>query len=273
MNEDIDDGWLTDECRYSHLPIHSEDRLTAPAIRDANGDLQQATWTEALERVVEELSKDGLTSGILASTKLSVEDGHMLLRLGRSVLETPHVVHEFAHEELKTEESLTGRVNGCDQADVIICLGCDPSQTHPDFELRIKKGLRNKAKLVTLVSEPSMVGFADVQAVGNPSELWSKLTKALEQDVEEAEVTMRLPKPRPWEAGGETSEDWQDLLETVRNAQRVLVVLEGDLEAKKLTKVIKDVQKLGWSEAPHGVIHLRNGVNSVGLDAVGLTES
>ena len=194
----------------------------------------------------------------------------MLLRLGRSILETPHVVHEFAQQRLDTELALTGRTHGCDRADVILCVGCDPSESHPQFELRIKKGLRQNAQLVCLTEKPSMVGFADYQAEGKADELWSKLKKALQAREEEESGGLKMPKPRPWEAGGKTNENWDDLVEEVAKASNILVVVAGDIAQQGLGKLPEEVKELGWSSEPYGLIHLRDGVNGVGHDAVGL---
>lgn len=271
INEEIDDGWLTDECRYSHLPIHSEDRILEPRLR-VDGKLQPVFWNEAFERLAAELKKESVVSGIAVGSKLSLEDGHMLLRLGRSILETPHVVHEFEAQQLATETPLSGRIHGCDKADVIICLGCDPSRTHAAFELRIKKGLREKAKLVTLGEEPAMVGFSDYQALGKPDKLWAKLVKALQKPGAEKEAGLRLPRPRPWEAGGSTGDSWEELVELVRGASKILVVVAGDVAGLGLENLPQEVDKLGWSQSPHGLLHLRDGVNSVGHDSLGLTQ-
>ena len=270
INEQIDDGWLTDATRYSHLEIHSEDRLLKPQIRNEKGELEEASWDKALERVATELSKEDGSSAILVGSNLSVEDGHSLLKLGRSVLETPHVVHEHAYEQLSLESKVTGQVYGCDQADVIICLGCDPSESHPDFELRIKKGLRARAKLVCVGEQPAMQGYADYQAIGEPAEMWGKLVKAEKKKSKDEEGGLRMPGPRPWEAGGSTSEDWKALVKEVQGASKILVVVAGDLHSQGLTEVFADVEKLEWNSAPHGVIHLRDGVNSLGLENVGL---
>jgi NADH-quinone oxidoreductase subunit G len=270
MNEQIDDGWLTDTCRYSHLSIHSEDRILQPSMRNSEGEMEPCSWEKALEYVVAELTKEDKSKALLVGSKLSVEDGHSLLKLGRSVLETPHVVHEHDDEMLETEHTLTGRVNGCDQADVILCLGVDPSKTHPAFELRVKKGLRAKARLVFLTAEPAMSGHADFQATGEPAKLWEKLIKALKKNAEDEEPGLRIPGPRPWEAGGSTSQDWNALVKELRAAKNVLVVVAGNLRAQGLDEIFGDVDTLGWNTEPHGVLHLRHGVNSLGLENVGL---
>lgn len=269
VNDEIDDGWLADDCRYSHLAIHSEDRITKPLLRDG-ADLRECSWSQALETLKGELAKEGATAGIIVGNRLSLEDGHSLLRLGRSVLETPHVVHEHAAEKISTEKVLTGRVNGCDQADLIVLLGCDPATTHHAFELRLKKGLRNKARLLCLGDQPVLSSVADYQALGNPAELWNKLLKGLKKKPKVKEEGLRYPKPRPWEAGGATSESWDELVEQVRGSSKILVVVQGDLDSQGLTNLPADVEDLGWNTEPHGLLHLRHGVNSLGLEKLGL---
>ena len=270
MNDEIDDGWLSDKCRYSHLAIHSDDRILSPMVRNDQGQLTKVSWAAALERIVQAFPENASQIGLAVGTRLSVEDGHMLLRLGRALLKTPNVVHEHEAESLGTNTTLTGRVKGCDAADVILCLGSDPAKSHHDFELRIKKGLRNKARLICIGDQPALVGYADYQAIGVASELWSKLKKELKKETTEEESGLRFPKPRPWEAGGETSQDWDALVKEIRGAGNVLVVVSGDIARQGLQDVARDVEDLGWNTAPHGVIHLRSGVNPVGHESIGL---
>lgn len=271
VNDQIDDGWLCDQGRYSHQPIH-ENRILAPQARNDKGELQDISWKKALELASTRLSEDDARPSVLVGSDLSLEDGHMLLRLARGVLETANLAHQHSNEAPSLENAFhaTGRVLGCDDAQVIVCLGTDPSQTHPVLDLRIKKGLRQGAKLVVLHSEADVLeGYADFRAVGEPTELWGKLIKSVKRQKAKAKKGLAMPAPRPWEAGGSTSDDWKALVAEFKGAERVLIVVAGDLAQQGLSDINKSSEDRDWATAPHGVLHLRSGANALGLDQVG----
>lgn len=269
VNDRIDDGWLCDKGRYGHQPIHKE-RLLKPLGRNAGGNLEEISWERAVELASTQLSEEGAQPAILLGPTLSLEDGHMLLRLARGVLETSHVSHQYQDETPPEgmEHQAVGQIFGCDDAEIIVCLGCNPAQTHPVLDLRIKKGLRQGARLVVLNPEPVLGGLADYRAVGDPTELWAKLVKDLKRR-RKSKQGLAIPEPRPWEAGGSTSEDWKALVGEFVGKERVMVVVAGDLSAQGLSEITESVAERGWNTAPHGVLHLRTGANSLGLELVG----
>ena len=268
-NDEIDDGWLCDQGRYGFDHIHAENRLETPLKRNASGTLEPISWENALCEVAEKLKQDGPVDVLLGS-QLSLEDGHVWMRVARGLAKNGSATHQSANEALHQGlAQATGRVVGCDDAEVIVCVGSHPHATHAGVDLRIKKGLRRGAKLVSLNAEPVMEGLADFLAVGEPSALWKQLLGAIDALGEAKEAGLKLPAPRPWEAGGSSSQDWDKLVEAFRGKTRVLVIAAGDLSAQGLDRLPESVQARGWASAPHGLLHLRRGANAVGLDGLG----
>src|SRR5215216_4139235 len=76
-NRAVDDGWLCDNGRFGSLPANPEGRLIRPLIRQ-NGELQPASWDEALARCAELLGPGG---AVLASQGLSNEAFWLLQHL------------------------------------------------------------------------------------------------------------------------------------------------------------------------------------------------
>ena len=269
-NDEIDDGWLCDQGRYGFDHIHADDRLETPLMRNGSGELEPVTWEKALTEVAAKLSDESASNSILLGSQLSLEDGHAWLRLARGLVKKGNVAHASAQEALTGGDlEATARIAGCDDAEVIVCLGSHPHATHAGVDLRIKKGLRRGAKLVSLNSQPLMEGLADFIAVGQPSALWEKLLSSIDSLPEATAGGLRIPAPRPWEAGGSSSTDWDKLVEVFRDKTKVLVIATGDLSAQGLEKLPEAVKARGWASAPHGLLHLRTGANAVGLDQVG----
>ena len=50
LNEDINEEWIADKTRFAYDGLKRQ-RLTVPMVKDSKGQLQQATWEEALMAV------------------------------------------------------------------------------------------------------------------------------------------------------------------------------------------------------------------------------
>lgn len=270
-NDEIDDGWLCDRGRYGYDHIHADSRLQAPMVRNGSGTLEAVTWDRALAAAAEKLKGEDPKASVLLGSQLSVEDGHAFLRLARGLLKTGNIAHRYGEEALEVESGLqaSGRIVGLDSAEVIVCLGSFPHATHPIVDLRIKKGLRRGARLISLHPEAVMDGLADFHALGQPGELWTRLLKSIDALPPAQPAGLKMPAPRPWEAGGATSGDWDSLVATFREKTRIVVVVSGDLAAQGLEDLLKTLQARGWASEPYGLLHLRGGSNALGLDQVG----
>ena len=80
-----------------HQFIQSDKRLTSPLIRK-NGELQEASWDEALDYTAEKLkeisSQNGPDSlGFLASAKVTNEENYLLQKFARAGVGTNNIDH------------------------------------------------------------------------------------------------------------------------------------------------------------------------------------
>ncbi|MBN9418306.1 MAG: NADH-quinone oxidoreductase subunit NuoG [Candidatus Eremiobacteraeota bacterium] len=260
-NDAIDDGWLCDKGRYGYKFISSPDRLKKPLVRK-NGQLVEASWSEALQAAAEGLKKFGADKvGAVAGPKLSNEGGWLLTRLMRGLLGSPNLDHRrgLAFRE-GSPLKLTAKIEGLDTATAIVVVGCDPTKTNPGIDLRIKKGLRRHAELIC-VGENGLSGYADYH-VGSLAEL----SEAFDGLPEEEKAAITHPRPRPWEPGGSTSSDLTKAAKVLKKSNRVVFVFSEDHPVEGLEAL---AEKLGV-EAPHGLLMLVAGANSVGLREMGV---
>lgn len=94
------DGNLCIKGRFAYDFIHSPDRLTTPLVRGEDGRLHEASWEEALDRVVEGLAgvkerhgSDAL--GFISSSRATGEENYLMQKLARAVFGTNNV-HQCA---------------------------------------------------------------------------------------------------------------------------------------------------------------------------------
>jgi len=89
-DEAINECWISDRDRFSYEGLNSEDRLSAPMIKGADGQWQEASWADALQAVAQGLSRvrDSFGAGqigALASEYATTEEYALLGRLVRAL--------------------------------------------------------------------------------------------------------------------------------------------------------------------------------------------
>ncbi|MFC7175770.1 formate dehydrogenase subunit alpha [Halosegnis marinus] len=150
----------------------SDDRLTKPLVR-RDGDLEPASWDEALDRVVEgfERIRDDYGPEALAafaSSKATNEENYLMQRLARDVLRTPNIDNcaRLCHSStvaalLQTVGygAMTNSIADVAGADAYLITGSNTTESHPVLATRIKQNVRDGADLV--VFDPRRTGIAE----------------------------------------------------------------------------------------------------------------
>lgn len=96
----VNDGNLCVKGRFANDFIHHPDRLTTPLVRGDDGQLQEASWDEALDRVVEGLrgveAEHGADSlAFISSSRCTGEENYLVQKMARAAFGT-HNVHQCA---------------------------------------------------------------------------------------------------------------------------------------------------------------------------------
>ncbi len=89
----LNDGNLCVKGRFSTEFIHHPERLTTPLVRDGNGELQEATWDEAIAAVAAGLmgvaERHGNNSlGFISSSRCTGEENYLVQKLSRAAFGT-----------------------------------------------------------------------------------------------------------------------------------------------------------------------------------------
>ena len=156
-----------------------KDRITEPMIRDNIDDpWRKVSWEEAIAYTAQGFksvqSVHGRTSvGAISSSRCTNEEVYLVQKLvrtgfGNNNIDTcARVCHSPTGYGLKTtlgESAGTQDFESVAKADVIIVMGANPTAAHPVFASRLKRRLREGAKLVVidprkieLVSAPHVV--------------------------------------------------------------------------------------------------------------------
>jgi NADH-quinone oxidoreductase subunit G len=158
-NDDIDDGWLCDRGRWGFEFVNSPQRLRTPLMRvHRNKKLEPATWDEACYFIATRLrgiiDKHGAQAvGGIGSTRTTNEEAYLFQKLLRQVIGSPNIDHHHGHFP-GPRDPLTGKpwmmtnsIAEIEQASHIILIAADPYRHQPVLDLRIKKAMKEGAKI------------------------------------------------------------------------------------------------------------------------------
>lgn len=110
----VNHGYVCEKGKWGHERIQNPDRLTNPSSRDANGDVFQVTWDEALGLVADGLSayQDG-SFGVLANGENTNEEAWMLQQFSRAVMQS-NTVNRLMTPNMAAVERSTRKALGYD---------------------------------------------------------------------------------------------------------------------------------------------------------------
>lgn len=159
--------------RFAHRFTRSADRLTTPLIRDRSGQLQRASWDEAIALIATRLRAIKADHGPdaiagLASSRATNEDCYAMARLIRAAIGTNNIDNcsrvchsptSYAMGRCFGMSGSTGSFSDIDRADAMLLMGANPTSAHPVIGARIKQAALRGTKLVTI--DPRRIELAD----------------------------------------------------------------------------------------------------------------
>ena len=150
-----------------------KDRITKPMIRKSISDpWQEVSWEQAISHAASEFKRiqakygRGSVGGIVSS-RCTNEEGYLVQKLVRTAFGNNNVdtcarvCHSPTGYGLKQtlgESAGTQTFKSVEKADVIMVIGSNPSDGHPVFASRMKRRLRQGAKLI--VVDPRRIDIA-----------------------------------------------------------------------------------------------------------------
>ena len=159
----VSQGKLCVKGRRAHEFVGSEDRLTKPLIR-RNGELQEASWDEALDMVAQKLagikkeySPDAI--GLLSSAKCTDEENFLMMKLARAVIGTNNVDHcaRLCHASTVAglaaafgSGAMTNSISEVPSSDCILITGSNTIEQHPLIGTRVLEAKERGATLIVI---------------------------------------------------------------------------------------------------------------------------
>ena len=153
----VNEEWNCDKGRWAFKYVSAPDRLTHPMVRDASGELQVASWPEAIAAAANGLR--GKRAGVLVGGRVSVEDAYGYSKFARVALGTNDIDFRARLTTNEERDFLAAKVVGSkvtnadiDRADSILLVGFEPEEESPILFLRIHKQVRKRGLKVTAIA-------------------------------------------------------------------------------------------------------------------------
>ncbi len=160
----LNGGNLCVKGRFGFGYANSPDRLTTPLVRNAAGELEKASWEDALARIAAKAKavradKGGEAIGAVCGTHCTNEAAYLLQKLVRGLLGSNNVDSIDHGWQAASEEALTAAFGvapatnsrkDLGAADAILVLGANLTESDPVLALEVIKAIRQGKPVIVV---------------------------------------------------------------------------------------------------------------------------
>ncbi|MGW7085876.1 NADH-quinone oxidoreductase subunit G [Streptomyces sp. NPDC054871] len=154
---EVNEEWICDKGRFGFRYAQKPDRLTTPLVRNAEtGELETASWPEALEAAATGLAAARGRAGVLTGGRLTVEDAYAYSKYARVALDTNDIDFRARVHSSEEADFLAARVAGrgrdldgagvtyaeVEKAPAVLLVGFEAEEEAPGIFLRLRKAWR-----------------------------------------------------------------------------------------------------------------------------------
>ena len=165
----VNEEWNCDKGRWAFKYVTALDRLTQPMVRNSDGELEPASWPEALAAASAGLK--GARAAVLVGGRATVEDAYGYSKFARIALGTNDI--DFRARITSDEEGnflashvATSAVNysDIDKADHVLLLAFEPEEESPIVFLRLNKNVKKRNLKVTSIATKQSIAMDKLNA-------------------------------------------------------------------------------------------------------------
>ncbi|MER5222079.1 NADH-quinone oxidoreductase subunit G [Streptomyces flaveus] len=155
-DREVNEEWMCDKGRFGFRYAQQRDRLTTPLVRGESGELEPASWPEALSAAAEGLLAARSRAGVLTGGRLTVEDAYAYSKFARVALDTNDIDFRARVHSGEEADFLAARVAGrgrdldgtgvtytsLEKAPAVLLVGIEAEEEVPGVFLRLRKAWR-----------------------------------------------------------------------------------------------------------------------------------
>ena len=158
--------WNCDKGRWA-FKYEVKNRISTPMIRNAAGQLEEASWPEALAAAAKGLTNAKV--GVLVGGRSTVEDAYGYSKFARVALGTNNIdfrsrINSAEELEFFAAANSTATYKDIDNADQVVLLSFEPEDESPIVFLRIYKQVRKRALKVSTLTPYTSRGSEKLNA-------------------------------------------------------------------------------------------------------------
>jgi NADH-quinone oxidoreductase subunit G len=165
----VNEEWNCDKGRWAFTYTTVGDRITTPLVRDDDGKLRPASWSEALGIAGAGLAAAIGSAGVLVGGRATVEDAYAYSKFARIVLGTndidfrsrPHSDEELAFLAAHVAgRPMTVTYADLESSPAVLLVGFEPEEESPIVYLRLRKAARKNSLQVKSIAPFATRGLA-----------------------------------------------------------------------------------------------------------------
>ncbi len=192
----INGEFLCVKGRYAFDFTQHPERLQTPLIRNAAGELEEASWSRALKLVAEKFKAlAGPDFGVIGSTRTTNEENYLLQKFARTALGTSSIDHHRTGDVVTLVDSLSGKTGQLAIAEdlyttkAVLVVASDLSQQQPLLANKIRANFRHhKSAVYTVTPGPvredkiarKAIRIPEVDSLAGVEQLRESLSKEAE---------------------------------------------------------------------------------------------
>ncbi|MFJ6982495.1 MULTISPECIES: NADH-quinone oxidoreductase subunit G [unclassified Streptomyces] len=170
---EVNEEWICDKGRFAFRYAQSRTRLDTPLVRNAEGELEPASWPEALQIAAQGLLASRGRTGVLTGGRLTVEDAYAYSKFARVALDTNDIDFRARVHSGEEADFLAARVAGrgrdldgtgvtytlLEKAPAVLLAGFESEEEAPGVFLRLRKAWRKHGQRVFALATHSTRGL------------------------------------------------------------------------------------------------------------------
>jgi NADH-quinone oxidoreductase subunit G len=150
----VNEEWNCDKGRWAFTYTTIGDRITTPLLRDEDGKLRPASWSEALGVAAAGLAAATGSAGVLVGGRATAEDAYAYSKFARMVLGTNDIDFRARPHSREEADFLAAQIAGhpmtvtyadLEAAPAVLLAGFEPEEESPIVFLRLRKAARRNA--------------------------------------------------------------------------------------------------------------------------------
>ena len=280
----VEEGLLCVKGRFGFDVGQNEMRITKPLVRK-EGVLQEVSWEEAVLYTAKKAQSLSLLYGssslaLSISDRYTNEEIYLATQLGQKVLNTENIC-SFSRiaggiKDVLGYDASTNTFDELLATDVILLIGSDIMRDHTIIGLKIKKAVRQGAKLIVINPFDSMV------------DEWAYKKVTVENDIVFLKEMVKSLIEEGFAPDGDKAWGFEELKKSLKNtiarkiakeitqiygnAKKAMIVFDQNFVTVDATKMIGNMAVVAGhiGKARSGIIQLKHKSNSQGLADLGI---